>query len=434
MEAQMKSNLGEAVACYTRALELDPDCAEARLKRAMLLQVLKRLDEAEADYTWLIERDGADREARSRRAYVYRLAGRYEEGIADFNRLLEREPDRTEYLGGRGHIYLLNEQYEEALADFSRALELEPKNGARLGNIGEVYVRQGRTEEALATYKEAAKIDEDYSCAYQMAGLYTKLGLIPEAMREVKNEFSRDHDWALYDNYPSYDYRSLMRVSRRDDPAEGAAHIASLAAAGFYVDVFDAVSDFYDPLPYTIVRPFVKIWPRLVLFLEHAHEGRTNRRLIRKYSGRLDLRFDTNFDEVMAACVKIYGESLLTPAFWRCFRALRENTAGQPLRRQKTPRALSCSLYIDGQFAAGDIAIIAGDVYTSYTGCHTQPGAGSLHLALLVRALIAEGFWIWDFGPGRTEYKQRLGAVAMTHERYLSLIGKHDGMTPGLPR
>jgi Leu/Phe-tRNA-protein transferase/Tfp pilus assembly protein PilF len=420
--AQKRWKHMEAIPFYTRAIELDPQCVQAHRERAVSFKWTRHYPEAIADYNWLLERDSGDMDALFERAGVYCWARRYEEGIVDFNRLVDREPHNPKYISERGKHNMFCGHYEEALADFRRALELEPEDGWHLVNIGDAYERWGRLEEAITAFEQAAKIDKRYHCAYEMAQLYTKLGRKSQAMREVIVEYTKYNDWERKENYPSYDYAKFIRVACDDDTESSVAHITELAASGFYLDICGVTSEDYDPLPYTVVRPTLIVSERSVLFLERAHESRTNRRLIRKYGERLDLRFDTDFDEAIAACIEAHGSDIITPAFVRCFRAMRERTAGQPLRPQETPRAVSCSLYLDGRFAAGDIALISGDVYTSYTGCHTEKDSGSIHLVLISRMLIAAGFSIWDFGPCHMRYKARLGAVERTHEEFLNII------------
>jgi len=412
----------EAVRYYTRVLEIDPECAAARRERAEIFRRTLQYYEAISDYTWLIERDGTDTQALFERAGLYRYSGRHEEELADLNRLLEIAPDNPEYIGKRGEHNMFGGNYEEALADFRRAFELEPENGWHLVNIADNYERQGMLREALTAFEQAAAIDGRYHCKYPMAQLYTKLGMPDKAMNELVLEYTERDDWAVEENYPSFHYADLVRVAREDDIASSVAHITELAGFGFYLDICAVTSEDYDPLPYTVVRPTLIPEGRSVLFLDRGHESRTNRRLIRKYGSRLDLRFDTDFDEAVAACVRIHGDGIITPTFVHCFRALRERTAGEPPQPRKILRTVSCSLYLDGRLVAADLGIIAGRAYTSYTGCHTEPDMGGIHLALMLRMFREAGFMVWDFGPCQMGYKIRLGATDITHEDYIDQI------------
>ena len=83
--------------------------------------------------------------------------------------------------------------------------------------------------------------------------------------------------------------------------------------------------------------------------------------------------------------------------------------------------------YYDGKLVAGELGVITGRVYTSYTGYHDEPYAGTVQLILLARYLQEKRFAFFDYGPSTFEfdtYKLRLGAKKMNSEEYFSLFHK----------
>jgi tetratricopeptide (TPR) repeat protein len=85
-------HLGDAIATFTRVIELKPDFAEA----------------------W------------NKRATAYFLAGDYRRSLADCDEVIKRNPDHFGALSGYGQIYLQLDQPEKALEYFRRALEINP--------------------------------------------------------------------------------------------------------------------------------------------------------------------------------------------------------------------------------------------------------------------------------------------------------------------
>ena len=85
-----------------------------------------RYDEALADFTRAIELNPDDDSAIASRGETYRLSGRYDEALADFNRAIELNPDYAWAIASRGETYRDMGRYDEALADFNRAIELDP--------------------------------------------------------------------------------------------------------------------------------------------------------------------------------------------------------------------------------------------------------------------------------------------------------------------
>jgi tetratricopeptide (TPR) repeat protein len=91
--AEMGSeHLGEAIATFTRVIELRPDFAEA----------------------W------------NKRATVYFLAGEYRRSLADCGEVIKRNPQHFGALSGYGQIYLQLDQPAKALEYFRRALAVNP--------------------------------------------------------------------------------------------------------------------------------------------------------------------------------------------------------------------------------------------------------------------------------------------------------------------
>jgi len=91
--AQMgEQRLPEAIATFTRVIELKPDFAEG----------------------W------------NKRATAYFLAGEFRRSLRDCGEVVKRNPQHFGVLSGYGQIYLELDQPEKALEYFRRALEVNP--------------------------------------------------------------------------------------------------------------------------------------------------------------------------------------------------------------------------------------------------------------------------------------------------------------------
>ena len=91
--AQMRDeHFGDAIATFTRVIELKPDFAEG----------------------W------------NKRATAYFLAGEYRRSLADCDEVIKRNPQHFGALSGYGQIYLQLGQPEKAIEYFKRALEVNP--------------------------------------------------------------------------------------------------------------------------------------------------------------------------------------------------------------------------------------------------------------------------------------------------------------------
>ena len=149
----------EAAADFTRAIELDPGDAWATGSRGQTYEAMGRLDEALADFTRAIELDPAQAWILSVRGETYRQMGRLDEAAADFTRAIEIDPTQDWNIVFRGETYLQMGRYDEAAADFTRAIELDPGDAWATGSRGRVYEAMGRHDEALADFKRTIELD-----------------------------------------------------------------------------------------------------------------------------------------------------------------------------------------------------------------------------------------------------------------------------------
>ncbi len=229
----------EALADFTRAIELDPSHAAVLRDRGVALG--RRDDELAADYTQVIDIDLNDARAMSSRGQANRAMGRHEEALADFTRAIELEARLAMAMGGRGQAHQAMARHEEALtdnghaigadpnlartiagrgetnaamgrneealADFTRAIELDPGDAWAIGSRGQAYQAMGRQEEALADYTRA--IDLDPNLAWAIAGrgeTYQAMGRHEEALADFTRAIDLDprDSWAIASRAQAY--------------------------------------------------------------------------------------------------------------------------------------------------------------------------------------------------------------------------------------
>jgi Leu/Phe-tRNA-protein transferase len=179
------------------------------------------------------------------------------------------------------------------------------------------------------------------------------------------------------------------------------AFIANLLYAGFLV--MSTRLDDGEEAP-AIVLPKLHL-ERSALFFGNLHIKKS----IKRYLSRYELRFDTDFDAIVGNCVKTWGPDWVTPELVRAFGIIREASEG--LSPDKCPARPVCfGAYRDGRLVAGEFGVRCGRVYTSYSGYHDEPNAGTVQMILMVRWLEENGFAFLDFGMP-LNYKTELGAV-----------------------
>jgi putative GTP pyrophosphokinase len=128
--AHNKNQFEDAVALYTRILELKPQnsiCSLIYKHRGMAEFAQSRYDEAIADFTRALELERSYRIAYYR-GVVYSVLKRYAEAIDDFTLSLEISPFQAFCLFRRGQAYYHIGDYPQAISDCEAALAMEPQN------------------------------------------------------------------------------------------------------------------------------------------------------------------------------------------------------------------------------------------------------------------------------------------------------------------
>jgi tetratricopeptide (TPR) repeat protein len=171
------SSTRKKIEYFTKALELNPNLADAYEKRGLL----------------------------------YYFQGKYDKVIEDYNKYLDFEPAKAEAYWMLGMGYLKSENYEPAIDNFSNAIHLKPKNLKSYAYRAEAYRLSGKDEKAFLDVNKAIELRGDLrakSDAYRTrAKLYWKIGHNELAAADVKSSWQIDPRvprwWTYFLNYAS---------------------------------------------------------------------------------------------------------------------------------------------------------------------------------------------------------------------------------------
>ncbi|MEP7147524.1 MAG: winged helix-turn-helix domain-containing protein [Acidobacteriota bacterium] len=172
-----------------RALELDDQLAEAHATLGMVRHFY--------DWDWA----GAEKELRraieinpnnadAHQAYGYYLSAmeRFDEAVVQMELSLKLDPLSVEKNAGIGELAYLRRDYDRAIEQYNKLLETNPTSGFLHWAIGNVYVQKGMYGPAIAAYQKAIPLsgdspDEPASLAFA----YALSGNRTEAARLAKD-------------------------------------------------------------------------------------------------------------------------------------------------------------------------------------------------------------------------------------------------------
>ncbi|MBE7462490.1 MAG: tetratricopeptide repeat protein [Planctomycetes bacterium] len=150
----------EAMACYRRALEIDPDHMSSHACLGTLLLEDGHVEEAwfHLSKTLAMPVTWRSPTMRLRSSAALLALGRAEEAEEQARIGTELDPKVAELWNNRGLACLMLSRLDEAAEHLERALLVAPNLAEAHGQLGRVRARQGRLEEALNHFDEAMRL------------------------------------------------------------------------------------------------------------------------------------------------------------------------------------------------------------------------------------------------------------------------------------
>jgi serine/threonine protein kinase/Flp pilus assembly protein TadD len=220
-------NLKQADYASAKALELEPELAEAHVARGLAVSLSKRFKEAEAEFETAMKLDPKLFEA----AYWYGRAleaeGRFPEAVKMYERAQILRPEDYQAPSFLAQAYRALGMSDESHAADRRAirlmlerLELNPSDARAANLLAATYASMGESEKAVDYADRSLAIDpDDAMLLYNVCCTYTLLGRNDEAIacleRAVDKGFGHrewiDHDPDLNPLRGTPRFESIMR-------------------------------------------------------------------------------------------------------------------------------------------------------------------------------------------------------------------------------
>ena len=166
----MVKQMDQAIAAYSRAIELNPKLAEVYNNRGIVYAEKGELDCAIDDYEKAIELDPKFAEAYSNRGATYSEKSEFDRAIADCNKAIELNPKLANAYCGRSAAYGAKGEFDRAIADCNKAIELNPKLADAYSNRGNVHHKRGKIDKAIDDYNKAIELNPKLVQAYYNRG------------------------------------------------------------------------------------------------------------------------------------------------------------------------------------------------------------------------------------------------------------------------
>jgi tetratricopeptide (TPR) repeat protein len=178
------------------ATKLDPNSSRARYGRGLYYLKMKDIDKALADFTDAIRLEPKWAGSYWSRGSLYWDRGEHGKAIADYSEAIHLRPDISELRFVRASYYQETGDFDNAIGDLTESIRLEPKKAWAFAARGLAYARKREKDKALADLSEAVRLDPKEPAFFYGRGNVNRL-------------------FAEYDNAIA-DYTSAILLNRED--------------------------------------------------------------------------------------------------------------------------------------------------------------------------------------------------------------------------
>ena len=162
--------MDEAIACYQKAIALDPKYAMAHNNLGNALAGKGQLDEAIACYRKAIDLDPKDAKAHYNLGVALQGKGQVDEAIACCRKAIALDPKHAGAHSNLGIALAGKGQLDEAIACYQKAIASTRRTPRPTTNLGIALAGKGQLDEAIACFQKAIALDPKHANAPRCAG------------------------------------------------------------------------------------------------------------------------------------------------------------------------------------------------------------------------------------------------------------------------
>jgi tetratricopeptide (TPR) repeat protein len=167
----------EAIECYDKALKSDPNNVYVLFYKGVVFSNQGKYQEAIECYDKILEIDPNNVDVLNYKGNALYDQKKYQEAIECYDKTLEVDSNIVEFLFNKGNALSKQRRYEKALEYYDKVLEIDPNYVDALNGKGIVFQRQNYFKEAIVWYDKALQIDPNHTLARKNRR-YAKAGRI----------------------------------------------------------------------------------------------------------------------------------------------------------------------------------------------------------------------------------------------------------------
>ncbi len=156
----------EAIACFRKALEINPHHAIAWSNMGHSLATIGEHEEAIQCFEHALKSNLRSANAWCNKGISLSALGRHDEAFGCFDQALEIDPQNAPAWNNKGNELSLLSRHDEAIRHYDQALAIDSNYAAAFRNKGDCLDHLGRHDEAINCYNRAVTIHPQYMNAW----------------------------------------------------------------------------------------------------------------------------------------------------------------------------------------------------------------------------------------------------------------------------
>ncbi len=180
-----------AIANFRRAIEIDPQYAQAYVSLGSAQLRIEDLEGAERSFRRAIEMEGENVLALVGLGQTYKLFDQTEQAIAYLDRALEIDPESVDATYTLALIHLADNEIEKEVEALIRTVEIDERHTPALSRLADIYLANGRYEQAISALNaaQAGRTPVDHIHT-RLADAYYSMGNMAAAEEELRREIT----------------------------------------------------------------------------------------------------------------------------------------------------------------------------------------------------------------------------------------------------
>jgi tetratricopeptide (TPR) repeat protein len=224
-KGRITKDFNEAIKCFDKALEFDPDLVEALCDKGSNLSNIGKYDEAMKIFDEVEKKcekyDNCETISMKKGITLSKM-GKSKEAIKHFNKALKLNPEDADSYISRAIAYRKLKQYEKEQEDYKRALEFDPNHIHVMQNFSELYILTKNYEGAQEMAKRTLNIAEEDNDIIISHFLMVCSSLLQNKKEDAKNQLNRlmDYRETIKDWTLTWDFSDIKQAIESSDADE----------------------------------------------------------------------------------------------------------------------------------------------------------------------------------------------------------------------